>query len=104
MRTTLIHARVKYHLHRHPKERPDSFPTTFTDLSGNETERQIPPEDFPIIWTIPIYEYPGILLNKNTMMLAMVLSITTTMSRYLRNYLAFLELRACNLHQVELFL
>ena len=64
MRATLIHVRVKYGLHKHPKERPDSFPVVFTDWSGNETIRQIPAEDFPTLWAMPIYEYPGILLNK----------------------------------------
>jgi hypothetical protein len=63
MRHTLIHVRVKYGLHKHPKERPDSFPVVLTDWSGNETIRQIPAEDFPTLWAMPIYEYPGILLS-----------------------------------------
>lgn len=64
MRATLILPRIKYGLHNTPKERPDSFPVIFTDLSGIQTVRQIPIEDFPFIWTMPVYEYPGILLNK----------------------------------------
>ena len=64
MRHTLILPRIKYGLHNHPKERQVSFPVIFTDWSGNETVRQVPIEDFPLLWTMPIYEYPGILLNK----------------------------------------
>lgn len=63
MRATLILPRIKYGLHNTPKERPNSFPVIFMDWSGIETVRQIPIEDFPFIWTMPIYEYPGILLN-----------------------------------------
>jgi hypothetical protein len=64
MRATLRHVRVKYGLYRHKKEIPKSFPVIFTDWSGNKTVRQIPPDDFPITWAMPIYEYPGILLDK----------------------------------------
>jgi hypothetical protein len=64
MRATLLHPRVKYGLPTHPEEIPDSFPVLVTNWSGNETQRQIPLKDFPTIWEMPIYEYPGILLNK----------------------------------------
>jgi hypothetical protein len=63
MRITLIHERVKLGLHRHPKERPNTFPVTFTDWSGNNTVRHIPAVDYPTSWAMPIYEYPGILRN-----------------------------------------
>jgi hypothetical protein len=65
MRNTLIHIRVKYGLHRHPKERPDTFSVTFRDWSDNETVKQVPAADFPTLWAMPIYEFPGILSNKN---------------------------------------
>ena len=64
IRNTLIHIRVKYGLHHHPKERPDTFPITLRDWSDNETVKQVPVGDFPTLWAMPIYEYPGILSNK----------------------------------------
>jgi hypothetical protein len=63
MRTTLLRERVKLGLHRHPKERPETFPITFTDISGVETVEQIEPQDYPTVWNMPIYEHPGILRN-----------------------------------------
>jgi hypothetical protein len=64
MRKTLIDVRVKHSLHRHPKERPDSFPVHFTDWSGKESTRRVPAQDLPTVFIMPIYEYPGILLEK----------------------------------------
>jgi len=64
MRKTLLHARVKSGLHRHRKERPNTFPVIFSDWSDNKTVKQVPVADFPMLWVMPIYEYPGILLNK----------------------------------------
>jgi hypothetical protein len=64
MRETLLHVRVKLGLHRHRKERPNTFPVTFWDWSDNKTLKQVPIADFPVLWAMPIFEYPGILLNK----------------------------------------
>jgi hypothetical protein len=63
MRDTLIHVRVKHRLHRHSKERPVSLPLTFVDWTGKETVKQVSISDFPDLWAMPIYEYPGILMN-----------------------------------------
>jgi HNH endonuclease len=64
MRKTLIHVRVKYGLHRHPKERPETVPVTYRDWSDNEVVKQVPVADYPTLWAMPIYEYPGILSIK----------------------------------------
>ena len=64
MRETPVRVRVKVGLHRHRNERPNTFPVTFSDWSDNKTLKQVPVADFPMLWAMPIYEYPGILLNK----------------------------------------
>jgi hypothetical protein len=64
MRKTLLHVRVKSGLHRHRNERPSTLPVIFSDWSDNKTTRKVTVADFPMLWAMPIYEYPGILLNR----------------------------------------
>ena len=44
-------------------KRDQIFPVTFTDWSDNATVKQVPVADFPTLWAMPIYEYPGIISN-----------------------------------------
>jgi hypothetical protein len=61
LRHTLIHVRMQLGLHNHPNELPETFPVKLTDWSDNESTLQVPIADFPTIWAMPIYDYPGIL-------------------------------------------
>lgn len=61
LRHTLIHVRMQLGLHNHPSELPETFPVKLTDWSDNESTLQVPVVDFPTMWAMPIYEYPGIL-------------------------------------------
>lgn len=63
MRHSLLHVRIKYGLQRHEKARPRTLPVTFTDVLGIEIVRHVTIILVPLIWIMPVYEYPGLLLG-----------------------------------------
>jgi len=63
MRMSLLHARIRHSIHQSPLERPATVPVEFTDWHDHTTTHLIPLSECPVLLVVPIYQYPGILVN-----------------------------------------